>query len=54
MAKNENRAFVTLVCSECKYEARKTSKNKVNTPDRLGLSKFCKVCRKHTEHVEKK
>lgn len=54
MAKNENRAFVTLVCSECKNEARRTSKNKANTPERLELSKFCNVCKTHTKHVEKK
>lgn len=52
--KNENREFVTLVCNECKNESRKTSKNKKNTPDRLELKKFCKVCKKTTDHKEKK
>ena len=28
MAKNENRNYVTLVCSECKHENYTTSKNK--------------------------
>ena len=35
MAKNENRNFVTLKCTECGSELRPTSKNKKNTPDRL-------------------
>lgn len=52
--KNENRQYVTLACTECKNEIRKTSKNKKNTPDKLELNKFCNVCRKHTVHKEKK
>lgn len=54
MAKNENRNYVTMVCTVCKNESRVTSKNKKNTPDRIELSRFCKTCRKHTTHKEKK
>lgn len=54
MAKNENRMYVTLLCNECKNESRVTSKNKKNTPDRIELSRYCKKCRKHTNHKEKK
>ena len=54
MAKAENRFYVTMVCQECKYESRVTSKNKKNTPDKMELSRFCKKCHKHTMHKEKK
>ena len=29
-------------------------KNKKNDPERIGLTKYCKFCRKHTEHKETK
>jgi large subunit ribosomal protein L33 len=29
-----------------------TIKNKKNDPDRITLKKFCKHCRKHTDHKE--
>lgn len=54
MAKNENRNYVVMVCTECKTESRCISKNKKNTPDRIELNRFCKKCRKHTNHKEKK
>ena len=52
--KNENRGPVTLVCSECGNLIRPTEKNKKNTVDKLNISKFCPVCKKHTEFKEKK
>jgi large subunit ribosomal protein L33 len=52
--KNENRALVTLTCSECKTANYRVSKNKKNTTDRLNLNKFCSKCRKTTEHKESK
>ena len=54
MAKNENRNYVTLVCSECKHENYTTQKNKKNTPEKLGIKKACPNCGKHTTHKEKK
>lgn len=54
MAKNENRNYVTLRCSECKTELRPTNKNKKNTPERLEIKKYCKKCKKVTAAVEKK
>ena len=54
MAKNENRNYVGLKCSVCKNVNYFTSKNKKNTPDKLNLNKFCKFCRKVTEHKEVK
>ena len=35
MAKNENRNYVTLICTVCVEELRFTIKNNKNTPDRL-------------------
>lgn len=29
-------------------------KNKKNDPDRLEMKKYCRFCRKHTEHKETK
>lgn len=52
--KGEARANITLVCTECKNENYRTPKNKRNTPERLELNKYCKHCKKTTEHKEKK
>nr|MDD6336489.1 50S ribosomal protein L33 [bacterium] len=46
------RVNITLACSECKRRNYVTMKNKKNDPDRIGLNKYCKFCRKHTEHRE--
>ena len=48
------RIKVTLACTECKQRNYDTTKNKINDPDRLELSKYCKFCRKHTLHKETK
>ncbi len=49
-----NRTIVTLECSVCKERNYTTDRNKRTQTDRLALSKFCKRCRKHTEHKETK
>ncbi len=54
MAKNENRSYVTLQCTECKNENYMTSKNKKNTTEKLEIKKHCDTCNKHTVHKEKK
>ena len=41
MAKNENRNYVTMKCTECGMEIRPTSKNKKNNPDRLEIKRYC-------------
>jgi large subunit ribosomal protein L33 len=51
MAK-EGRPILALVCSVCKSQNYITSRNKTNTPDKLVLKKYCKKCRKVTEHKE--
>ena len=54
MAKNENRNYVTMRCSEWKSELRPVSKNKKNTPERLEIKRYCKKCKKATSVIEKK
>ncbi|HUV47005.1 MAG TPA: 50S ribosomal protein L33 [Candidatus Bathyarchaeia archaeon] len=53
MAKKGARTILALVCSKCKSQNYITEKNKVNTPEKLVLKKWCKRCRKITEHKEK-
>jgi large subunit ribosomal protein L33 len=48
------RVKVTLACTECKQRNYNTTKNKKNNPDRLEISKYCKFCKKHTNHKETK
>jgi large subunit ribosomal protein L33 len=46
MAKNENRVYVTMKCTECGNQLRPTVKNKKNTTERLEIKKYCPKCRK--------
>ena len=48
----KNQTNLILACGDCKERNYNTSKNKKNVKDRLRLNKFCKRCRKHTEHAE--
>lgn len=52
--KNENRANVTLKCPKCGELNYRVEKNKVNTPERMEISKYCSKCREHTKHKETK
>ena len=54
MAKKGNRVLIYMGCSKCKAKNYVTSKNRVKTTQKLKLSKYCKHCKKHTEHVEVK
>ena len=54
MAKNENRALVTLKCTKCGELNYRVEKNKVNTPTRLEVNKYCPRCKAHTVHKETK
>ena len=54
MAKNENRVYVTMKCTECGNQLRPTVKNKKNTTDRLELKKYCPSCRKSVTVKETK
>ena len=52
MAKKGSRQIFGLVCSVCKKQNYIIERNKVNTPEKLVLKKFCNKCRKATEHKE--
>jgi len=43
---------VTLRCEDCKRRNYVTTKNKKTTTDKLAFSKYCRFCRKHTQHKE--
>jgi large subunit ribosomal protein L33 len=48
------RTIITLECPVCKSRNYTTTKNKRTTTDKLEMSKFCRKCRKHTDHKEGK
>lgn len=48
------RTIIQLECTTCKNRNYSTTKNKTRTPDRLNFKKYCKFCRKHTDHKETK
>jgi len=50
--KGQQRIKIALVCQECKNQNYLTTKNKVNRPEKLVLKKYCRHCRKSTEHKE--
>ncbi len=52
MAKKGNREIVALVCKDCKSQNYTTMRNKVNMEEKLVLKKFCKKCKKVSEHKE--
>ena len=47
------REHVTLECTECKSRNYRTNKE-TRERERLELKKFCKVCRKHVVHRERR
>ncbi len=52
--KGEKREIIRLVCTEDGKNYYTTTKNKVNSPNRLELMKFNPSLRKKTLHREKK
>jgi len=48
------REKIALKCSVCSQKNYTTMKNKRNIPEKLVMSKYCKFCKKHTEHSETK
>jgi large subunit ribosomal protein L33 len=48
------RSIVGLECTVCKMRNYSTTKNKRTTTDKLQFSKFCRKCKKHTDHREGK
>jgi len=52
------REIIGLVCKECKSQNYATTRNKVNMQtksdvSKLTINKFCKNCKKKTEHKER-
>ena len=52
MAKKGQRDLLALVCSVCKHQNYISARNKINTPEKLSLNKYCRYCKKHTLHKE--
>ncbi len=50
--KGDHRITIGLTCSVCKHRNYVTQKNKMETPEKLLLKKYCNKCRKITEHKE--
>jgi large subunit ribosomal protein L33 len=48
------RITVHLQCSECKRRNYTTTKPREKRSVKLSIKKYCKWCRKHTEHKEVK
>jgi large subunit ribosomal protein L33 len=48
------RDIITLECTACKNRNYTTTKNKRKNTEKLVTSKYCRFCRKHTEHKESK
>ncbi len=49
-----NRTILSLECQGCKRRNYSTKKNKRNTPEKLVLKKYCRFCKRHTDHKETK
>lgn len=59
MARKDARIIVTVECTEARKEGKpasrySTTKNKMNTPERLELKKYNPFLRRHTIHKEVK
>lgn len=52
--KGDKRAMAVLACTECGQRNYYTERNRVNTPTKLELKKYCRFCRKHVLHKESK
>ena len=50
--KGEHRATLGLFCTVCKNRNYLTERNKINTTEKLALKKYCRHCRKKTDHKE--
>ncbi len=48
------RELISLICGDCKRRNYTVTKNKKTHQEKLELSKFCRMCRKHTPHKEGK
>jgi large subunit ribosomal protein L33 len=54
MAATDVRPKITMACQECKNRNYITRKNRRNDPDRLALTKYDPVIRRHVEFREER
>jgi len=52
--KSEKRKIIGLTCEACKQRHYYTTKNSVNTPDKVELKKYCPVKRVMAKQTETK
>lgn len=52
MAKTGATVKLGMLCCVCGRRNYITSKNKLENKEKLTLKKYCRRCRKHTEHKE--
>lgn len=52
--KGEKRTIIGLVCDACGARHYYTTKNTMNTPDKVELTKYCPVKRVQAKQVETK
>ncbi len=52
MAKGDKRKVIGLVCEGCGQRHYYTTKNSVNSPDKVELAKFCPVKRVSAKQLE--
>ena len=45
---------IIFMCTECERHNYHSTKNKKNVTDRLERRKYCRWCKRHTAHKEKK
>ena len=48
------RTKITLACTECKQRNYNMTKDKKTHPERMETKKYCRFCKKHTNHKETK
>jgi large subunit ribosomal protein L33 len=48
------RSIISLECGICRERNYSTTKNKRTMQEKVELSKYCRRCRKHTDHKESK
>ncbi|MBI2168141.1 MAG: 50S ribosomal protein L33 [Actinobacteria bacterium] len=51
---SDKRVQVILACEDCKRQNYITMKNKNNDRERIEMKKYCRFCRQHTSHKEKR
>ena len=50
----DNRGYVSMECGTCKSRNYRTSKRLKGQVPKLEIKKYCKFCRVHTDHKERK